>query len=203
MKIKPIIIVIIFLLFISLLITPAEEYKDESINQADEANKSYPTREVPTYQETVMLPTDIINNIIKKLQPNIPDKNAKTIAELTIKSSEKYNLDSYWMLAMMYVESKFDSSVVSSEGARGLMQIIPSTAEIYGVTKRQLKDPAINIDTGFRYYRYLLDLFKDEKLATIAYNQGPGNVRRGTYKTWYYDRVKDAYNKIITLKEEL
>mgnify|MGYP001279352605 CR=1 FL=1 len=117
--------------------------------------------------------------------------------------SEKYDLDSLWMLAMMYTESRFDSSAVSSEGARGLMQLIPSTAKIYGVTKEQLHVPAINIDTGFQYYRYLLDLFEDEELATIAYNQGPGNVRRGTYRTWYYKRVKEAYNEILKVKEEL
>jgi soluble lytic murein transglycosylase-like protein len=189
---------------------PAEEVEEESKPIEEEIEPIFEEQDEPLHEElevelneVEILFEEVVTNIIEILQPKISKQKAEEIAVLTVELSEKYDLDSLWMLAMMYTESRFDNSVVSSEGARGLMQLIPSTAKIYGVTKEQLHVPVIDIDTGFQYYRYLLDLFEDEELATIAYNQGPGNVRRGTYRTWYYKRVKEAYNEILKTKEEL
>ena len=214
MKLWSIIILIMVVLVtasFSPLPPPAEEVEEESkpieeeIEPIDEDQDDEPLQEEAEVEsdDIETLFEETVTNIIENLQPKITRSVAREISTLTVELSEKYDLDSLWMLAMMYTESRFDNSVISSEGARGLMQLIPSTAKIYGVTKEQLHVPAINIDTGFQYYRYLLDLFEDEELATIAYNQGPGNVRRGTYRTWYYRRVKEAYNEILKTKEEL
>lgn len=141
--------------------------------------------------------------IIKSLQPKISDTEAEEIAKLNKKFSKQYGLDPYWMLSIMYTESGFSSNVVSSKGARGLMQLIPSTARNFGVnSKEQLSSPKTNINVGFKYYRYLLNEYNDTKMATIAYNQGTGNVSRGTYRTWYYDKVIKNYKKIIKLKND-
>lgn len=144
-----------------------------------------------------------ITEIILRLQPNISKDKAQEIARLTVENAKEYELNPYWMLSMMYVESSFNQNSKSEKGARGLMQIIPSTAKIYGVTSEQLSDPTININTGFKYYKHLLDKFNDQMLATVAYNQGPTNVTRGKYRTWYYTKVKNVYEEILNIKQRM
>lgn len=196
---------VVLLITTSFTLTPPpleeEEIEEPTEKPKEEINDVLIPREL--VQEVVITPEETVSGIIKELQPKITDSESKKIAELTIEFSNKYDLDPYWMLSMMYVESRFKNDAISSEGARGLMQIIPSTAKLYGVEKEELFNPATNINTGFQYYRYLLDLYDSQKMATVAYNQGPGNVSRGTYRTWYYGRVREAYGKILEKKERV
>lgn len=200
MSIKTIILTVVIFLILVFNISPtitdttfSQENKENIVRQSDDTQEEYaePSQE------------DIINNIIKNLQPNLSQFKRREIAQLVINSSKEYELDVFWMLAMMCMESEFKENAVSSEGAIGLMQIMPNTASIYGVSEKQLFTPAINVDTGFRYYRYLLNELKDQRLATIAYNQGIGNVKKGTYETWYYGRVEKAYNEILELMKQV
>jgi hypothetical protein len=79
--------------------------------------------------------------------------------------------------AVALVESGFDPEAVSPKGAMGLMQLMPGTAEQYGV--RNAFDPGENLLAGAKHLRYLLDEFEgDLTLALAAYNAGSGAVRR-------------------------
>lgn len=79
--------------------------------------------------------------------------------------------------SVIQAESDYDPYAVSSKGALGLMQLIPSTAKRFGVA--DVFDPAQNIQGGARYLRYLLDLYKgDSTLALAAYSAGEGAVSR-------------------------
>jgi soluble lytic murein transglycosylase-like protein len=79
--------------------------------------------------------------------------------------------------AVVAVESAFDPRAVSSKGAQGLMQLLPSTAERYGV-KRPF-DPAENLRGGAHYLSYLLKRYgNDMPLALAAYNAGEDAVER-------------------------
>ena len=115
---------------------------------------------------------------------------------LLINSNAKVNgLEPKLIAAVIDVESKFDRNATSSVGAIGLMQIMPSNADWMGVTVGQLRNPSVNVREGSAYLAKLINEFGYKK-GIIAYNQGEGNVRRGTYKTWYYSKVMSSYNQI-------
>lgn len=180
---------------------PEKEILDINLFTQEEviASLKEETIEKPAVISEQELRVNKITNIIKNLQPKISIEDIKKISELTVNLSDKYELDSYWMLAIMYTESKFENNTTSNKGARGLMQLIPNTAKSYGITKDELYIPEININVGFQYYKDLLNKYDNQKMATIAYNQGPGNVSRGTYRTWYHDRVKSVHKTIIKI----
>ena len=95
------------------------------------------------------------------------------------------NLDPALIAAVIYQESKFRDRT-SSAGAKGLMQLLPGTAEFIarksGGTRFELQDlgtPQINIAYGSWYLRYLIGRYNGNKvLAIAAYNAGEDNVDR-------------------------
>ena len=87
-----------------------------------------------------------------------------------------------FLLAVIHAESNFDRHAVSHKGAVGLMQLMPATARWMapGISRRQLFDPALNIELGARYLRYLANRYDgDAEKILIAWNAGPGRLDRG------------------------
>ena len=91
-----------------------------------------------------------------------------------------------WRLlaAMSYQESGFDPQAVSSMGAMGLMQLMPSTADAMGIPRDKRFDPEQNISASTRYIRKVSQSFSDIKDAEerikftlAAYNGGVGHVQ--------------------------
>jgi hypothetical protein len=79
--------------------------------------------------------------------------------------------------AVIQTESEFDRYAVSSKGAQGLMQLMPQTAQRFGVL--DAFDPRQNVFAGVQYLRLLLDLFQgDVSLALAGYNAGENAVLR-------------------------
>lgn len=102
-----------------------------------------------------------------------------------IRSSARANdLDPALVAAVIYAESRFDEHALSSQGAVGLMQLLPETAaqiarETGGVafTTADLEDPVVNVRYGCYYLRGALDLFDGDLRAAVAsYNAGVGAV---------------------------
>ena len=99
------------------------------------------------------------------------------IRALVTDLAPKYGLDPKLVLAVIQVESAYQADAVSSANAQGLMQLIPATAERFGV--RDAFNPAENINGGMRYLRWLLKHFGgDVTKAVAAYNAGEGAVRK-------------------------
>lgn len=89
----------------------------------------------------------------------------------------KYQIDPALVRAVMHAESAFKVNALSNKGAQGLMQLMPGTARDMGVTNAF--DARQNIEGGIKYLAWLLETFNgDIKLATAAYNAGPGAVKR-------------------------
>ncbi|MBN8926064.1 MAG: lytic transglycosylase domain-containing protein [Rhodospirillales bacterium] len=96
-----------------------------------------------------------------------------------------FSVDPALVYALARIESNFDTSAVSPAGARGLMQLMPVTAQyIVGnpqLSWERLHDPGFNLALGQRYVRYLakLDGIDDDLIRVLAsYNSGPGNFLR-------------------------
>ena len=91
--------------------------------------------------------------------------------------SKKYGIDEALVKAVIYTESYFNPNATSHKGASGLMQLMPATAEKYGV--RDLYNPRQNIIAGIRHLRYLINLYPDNlSHAIAAYNAGENAVNR-------------------------
>ena len=91
--------------------------------------------------------------------------------------AERHKIDPLLVAAVAQTESAFDTLAVSPEGALGLMQMMPATAEQFGVAN--VYDPSQNLDAGASYLASLLRRFDgDLVLALAAYNAGPGKVDR-------------------------
>jgi soluble lytic murein transglycosylase-like protein len=101
----------------------------------------------------------------------------KTINRIIVDVSAKYRIESTLIKAMIMAESGFNPLAVSKRGARGLMQLMPNTAKVLGITDSF--DPEQNIRGGVRYFRQLLDRFNGNiDLALAAYNSGSSKVRK-------------------------
>lgn len=79
------------------------------------------------------------------------------------------------LVAVAQVESQMTAGARSSADARGLLQVLPSTA---AALRLDVSRPASNVLAGARYLRELLDEFQSPDLALAAYNAGPTAVTR-------------------------
>ncbi|MFT5534114.1 MAG: soluble lytic murein transglycosylase-like protein [Burkholderiaceae bacterium] len=101
-------------------------------------------------------------------------------------AAAEFNVDLALMKAMMAAESGFNPAAISPKGAIGLMQIMPATAERYGLVgdekksiQQKLFDPKTNVRLAARYLRELTALFPDQQALVIAsYNAGEGAVQK-------------------------
>ena len=122
----------------------------------------------PSVLEALSLPTTTTNST------SASHTDYKAIIE---DAAIKYNVPAKLIESVIKHESGFNPAAVSSAGATGLMQLMPSTAKYLGVT--DATNPTQNIMGGTKYLRQMLDKFNgDVSLALAAYNAGPGNVSK-------------------------
>ena len=95
----------------------------------------------------------------------------RTIDSHITEAASRYAVSRELVVAVIEVESHFNTRAVSHRGAQGLMQLMPATAASLGV--RDAFDPRDNIDAGVRHLRWLMDRF-DHDVPTVlaAYNAG-------------------------------
>jgi hypothetical protein len=98
--------------------------------------------------------------------------------ELLWRTGQRWGVDPLLLAAMVETESGFNAEAVSQQGALGLMQVLPETADLFRPVADPI-DPAVNVEVGARYLLSQLENFDgDLPLALAAYNAGPGNVIR-------------------------
>lgn len=122
-------------------------------------------------------------------------------------ASQQHGIDVELLQALIATESGFDTAAVSPKGAVGLMQVMPATAERYGVkgdakapVSRKLTDPKVNIRTGARYLNDLMRMFPGQlELALAAYNAGEGAVLRAGNKVPNYRETQNYVKTVMQL----
>jgi len=108
------------------------------------------------------------------LRAMVPSAHVTAIVN---RAATDYQVDQALVRAMIHAESAFNPQAVSAKGAQGLMQLMPATAQRFGVNN--VFDPGENITGGVRYMSELLKTFKsDLRLALAAYNAGENAVLR-------------------------
>jgi len=98
--------------------------------------------------------------------------------------------------AVIQVESGYQPNARSPKGAQGLMQLMPATAERFGV--RDAFDPQQNIRGGALYLKWLLEYFRgDLRLALAAYNAGEAAVVKAGYRIPPIAETRDYVPKVL------
>lgn len=111
---------------------------------------------------------------------SIVERRLQLIQDYVDEAAAHERIDRALILAIIRVESNFNHRAVSKAGARGLMQLMPPTAEQLGFRRALSKhNPRANVLAGTRYLREMLNEFRGNlQLAVAAYNAGPKAVHR-------------------------
>jgi soluble lytic murein transglycosylase-like protein len=118
------------------------------------------------------------NQIETPTAVDVPDCAAlteETVSPLIEHAAKSNQLEPKLVRAVVAAESLFHPCAVSRKGAQGLMQLMPSTAEQFGVAN--VFDPQQNLEGGARYLKQLIDKYKGNLAQALgAYNAGPAAV---------------------------
>lgn len=117
----------------------------------------------------------------------------KEYTEYVVKYSEQYGVEENLIYALIKAESNFNPNAVSHQNAKGLMQLMDSTAEDLAkkckinLKDKYILDPDVNIQLGTQYLASLLNKYECVEVALAAYNAGSGNVDK-----WIKDGIIKA-----------
>jgi hypothetical protein len=136
-------------------------------------------------------PTDAASyaTVLRTINPQLQMHQSLAYARSLLADSERTGLDPSLIMALVTVESSWRQTAISVHGARGLGQLMPSTAAKLGVNS---KDPAQNLRGASAYLRSLIDRFAGRGVNAMrdaigAYNAGPLAVERYRGLPPYYE----------------
>ncbi|MDR0424871.1 MAG: transglycosylase SLT domain-containing protein [Clostridiales Family XIII bacterium] len=136
-------------------------------------------------------------NYINTRNKSVSISRSQELVFLFKRAATVNKLDTKLLMAIAQKESNFRADAKSRSGAAGMMQIMPKTGAAMGVTPNQLLDAKTSIDKGAAYIRTQLNRYDNNVgLALSAYNQGAGNVSRGTFSRGYAESVSNIVKDI-------
>lgn len=158
-----------------------------------------------------VLPTGSVSAPPKLLAFFDVSPSYKAVKHLLRDAAELHGIDYELLQALIATESGFDTHAVSPKGAVGLMQLIPPTAQRYGVRadknlpiEKKLTDPKTNIRAGARYLSDLINMFPGQlELALAAYNAGEGAVQRAGNRIPNYPETRNYVKTVMQLYSHL
>jgi hypothetical protein len=153
------------------------------------------TVDVPVEQVLSIEPEEVFTPV-----PQV-EVSKEPFGDLIRAAAKHYSVDADLITSVIAAESNFDPKAISRRNARGLMQLLPTTAAQLGV--KNIFDPQENIDAGTHYLSELLFLYKNDIVLTLAaYNAGPERVQYYGQRVppfaetiSYVRRVKRTYNQ--------
>jgi soluble lytic murein transglycosylase-like protein len=142
---------------------------------------------------------------VGRLAANRPAQNYDTdpsaYDRLIHEACGRHRVDPALVKAVIHAESLFDRFAVSNKGALGLMQLMPGTAQRFGV--EDIYNPRENIEGGVRYLRFLTDRYGKHNMYLVlaAYNAGENAVARfGGIPP--YPETRDYVRKVLSLRHQ-
>ena len=153
--------------------------------------------------------------VIKEFKVGLKEGELRELTDLIWSKSKAWGIDPLLILALIKTESSFLWKAESYRGARGLMQILPSTGEWLARRKGirwagpySLYHPTTNVRLGLAYLFELILKFKDVKRAIIAYNLGENELRLRIRKgerlpTRYLNSVMENYRLIMKMAQNI
>ncbi len=112
---------------------------------------------------------------IEKIPADVPVSGDCDLDWIIFRAGQREGVDPRFIHAVIQQESRYDAKAVSPVGARGLMQLMPATAERFKCD--DASNQACNVEAGTKYLAWLLKRFNgDVKLALAGYNAGEGSV---------------------------
>lgn len=171
-----------------------------------------PLKEAPS---SAMAP-EAMDKVLAKVAPSLPADVRASLGSALLIEAARAGYDPLFLLAVVAVESRFRLTVSSERGARGLLQLKPSTFEwisarepdVAGNDPEQGDDPIVDVRLAVRYLRWLETRFHGRDAALMAYNAGPRRyqqyVRRGEIPDSlkeYPRRVMREYTRLVRIAD--
>lgn len=159
-------------------------------------------------------PSGFLAELERDLAEKMPTLDAGTrraLARTVVAEAERADIDPLLVLALIEVESSFEIDARSSRGAHGLMQLREPTMraelERAGLPPAPPSDPIANVQSGVRYLRRLIDAFRHEDVALMAYNAGPnrilGYLREGEIPPRFHVYPRKVRSELRRLRRDL
>ncbi len=134
--------------------------------------------------------------------PITPDGAISPYDNIFKKYGKEAQMDWRLLAAISYVESRFDKNVVSWAGARGIMQLMPSTARAYGLTMDQITDPDASVKAAVKSLQDLQLMFRSRiensherrKFILASYNAGAGHIIDAIELARKYDKNPQVWD---------
>lgn len=154
------------------------------------------------HEETIN-PVKTYASVLRAINPHLPDWQRRKYAASVLANAERTKVDPRFIMAIVTVESSWRSNAVSSAGAQGLGQLMPSTAAKLAVNAR---DASSNLRGTANYLKLLLDRFRGQQhwfeKAIAGYNAGPEAVKRFGGIPPYYETQRYVV-KVLHVYTEL
>lgn len=123
----------------------------------------------------VLAPVAVASTAELEIPADIPTSGDKNLDRIIFEVGQREGVDPRFIHAVIWQESKYDTTARSHAGAQGLMQLMPATAKRFGC--EDPNDPESNIEAGTKYLGWLLKRFSGNvELALAGYNAGEGSV---------------------------
>lgn len=127
----------------------------------------------------IILLSGIPNKLLKAMYPMKYEEHVS-------KYANEYGIDEFLVYAVIKAESNFDEKATSSKGAKGIMQLMESTAKDVAkkanieIAQNEIEEKLLQVETniqlGTKYLAILLEKYENTEVALTAYNAGIGTV---------------------------